>query len=53
MKAQRWIPVPLSFIQLDAANGAFVINANPSTFRDAPFFENGQYPDTYCLWLEQ
>jgi sporulation protein YlmC with PRC-barrel domain len=43
---QRWIPVPLSFIQWDAADGAFLINANPATFRDAPSFENGQYPDT-------
>jgi len=45
-EGQRWIPVPLSFIQRDAASGAFAINANPATFRDAPFFENGQYPDT-------
>lgn len=45
-EGQRLIPVPVSSIQWDAANGAFVINANPATFRDAPFFENGQYPDT-------
>jgi len=45
-EGQRWIPVPLSSIQWDAASGAFVINANPATFREAPFFENGQYPDT-------
>ncbi|HEX6036159.1 MAG TPA: hypothetical protein VFY83_17095, partial [Anaerolineales bacterium] len=45
-ESQRWIPVPLSFVQWDATSGAFVINANPATFRDAPFFENGQYPDT-------
>jgi sporulation protein YlmC with PRC-barrel domain len=45
-ETQRWIPVPLSFIEWNAANGTFLINANPSTFRDAPFFENGQYPDT-------
>jgi sporulation protein YlmC with PRC-barrel domain len=45
-EGQRWIPVPLSSIQWDAANGAFVINANPAMFREAPFFENGQYPDT-------
>jgi sporulation protein YlmC with PRC-barrel domain len=45
-EGQRWIPVPLSAIQWDVANGAFLINANPATFRDAPFFENGQYPDT-------
>lgn len=45
-EGQRWIPVPLTLIQWDAANGAFSINANPATFRDAPSFENGQYPDT-------
>jgi sporulation protein YlmC with PRC-barrel domain len=45
-ESQRWIPVPLSSLQWDAANGAFVINANPAMFREAPFFENGQYPDT-------
>lgn len=45
-EGERWIPVPLSSIQWDAANGAFVINANPATFREAPFFENGEYPDT-------
>jgi hypothetical protein len=45
-EGQRWIPVPLSFIQWDAANGAFLINANPAAFQQAPFFENGQYPDT-------
>ena len=44
-EGQRWIPVPLSFIGWDAANDAFVINANPATFRDAPFSENGQYSD--------
>jgi sporulation protein YlmC with PRC-barrel domain len=45
-EGQRWIPVPLSFIQWDAVNGAFLINANPAAFQQAPFFENGQYPDT-------
>jgi sporulation protein YlmC with PRC-barrel domain len=45
-EGERWIPVPLSFIQWDAANNAFVINANPAMLREAPFFENGQYPDT-------
>ena len=45
-EGQRWIPVPLNVIQWDATNGAFVINANPATFQQAPFFENSQYPDT-------
>jgi hypothetical protein len=31
----------------------FVINANPATFKDAPFFENGQYPDTSSGWNSQ
>lgn len=43
---ERWIPVPVSLIQWDAANGAFLLNANPAALRDAPAFENGQYPDT-------
>lgn len=40
------IPVPVSSIDWDADNGAFLLNANPATLRDAPFFENGQFPDT-------
>ena len=44
-QGERWIPIPLSFIQWDGANQAFVINANPATFGNAPFFENGQFPD--------
>jgi sporulation protein YlmC with PRC-barrel domain len=43
---ERWIPVPVSSIQWDAANGAFLINASSATLREAPSFENGQYPDT-------
>lgn len=43
---ERWIPVPLSFFQWDAANEAFLINANPAMLRDAPFFQDGLYPDT-------
>ena len=43
---ERFIPVPLSVIRWDAADGAFVINANPAALRDAPFFTDGQYPDT-------
>jgi len=45
-EGERWVPVPLSFIQWDASTGAFLLNANPATFRDAPFFEEGQFPDT-------
>lgn len=45
-EGERWIPVPLSFFQWDATNGAFLINANPAMLRDAPFFQDGLYPDT-------
>jgi len=44
--SERWIPVPLGLIQWDAANSAFLLNANPAMLRDAPFFEDGLFPDT-------
>jgi len=43
---ERWIPIPLSFFHWDATNETFAINANPAMLRDAPFFEDGLYPDT-------
>lgn len=45
-EGERWIPIPLSFFQWDATNEAFLINTNPAMLRDAPFFEDGLYPDT-------
>jgi hypothetical protein len=42
---EHLIPVPLSLLQWDANNAAFVVNANPAMLRDAPSFEGGQYPD--------
>lgn len=45
-EGERWIPIPLSFFQWNAENEAFLINANPAMLRDAPFFEDGLYPDT-------
>jgi sporulation protein YlmC with PRC-barrel domain len=43
---ERWIPVPLSFFQWDANDGVLALNVNPAMLRDAPFFQDGQYPDT-------
>ena len=43
---ERWIPIPLSFFQWDSINAAFALNVNPAMLRDAPFFQDGQYPDT-------
>ena len=43
---ERWIPIPLNFFQWDATNEAFLINANPAMLRDAPFIQDGLYPDT-------
>jgi sporulation protein YlmC with PRC-barrel domain len=45
-EGQRLIPVPLSFFQWDTTNGALALNVNPAMLRDAPFFEDGQFPDT-------
>jgi sporulation protein YlmC with PRC-barrel domain len=42
---ERWIPIPLSFFQWDTNNGAFALNVNPAMLQDAPFFQDGQYPD--------
>lgn len=44
-EGERWIPVPLRVFQWDAANEAFAIDANPAMVRDAPFFEDGLWPD--------
>ena len=43
---ERWIPVPLNFFQWNADNETLVLNTNPGTLRDAPSFQEGQYPDT-------
>jgi sporulation protein YlmC with PRC-barrel domain len=45
-EGERWIPVPLDRVQWNADTRVFVLNANPANLRDAPFFENGQFPDT-------
>jgi len=42
---ERWIPVPLNFVQWNADNEAYILNVSPTALRDAPFFQNGQYPD--------
>ena len=43
---ERWIPVPLSFFQWDADNATALLNVNPATLRDAPYFMDGEFPDT-------
>lgn len=45
-EGERWIPMPLRVFQWDAANDAFVINADPVMVQEAPFFDNDTWPDT-------
>jgi sporulation protein YlmC with PRC-barrel domain len=45
-EGERWIPVPLSFFQWDADNEALLLNTTPATIQEAPFFEDGLFPDT-------
>ena len=45
-EGERWIPVPLGLLQWDADNQVFVLNVAVSALRDAPFFQDGQLPDT-------
>jgi sporulation protein YlmC with PRC-barrel domain len=42
---EHWIPVPVNFFQWNAENGTLILNTDPVTLRDAPSFQNGQYPD--------
>jgi hypothetical protein len=42
---ERWIPVTLNHLQWDANDEIFVLNADRAALLDAPFFEDGQYPD--------
>lgn len=42
----RWIPVPLNHFQWDAANGSYILDVDQATLDGAPFFVDGQYPDT-------
>lgn len=44
-EGERWLPIPLRVFQWDAANEAFVINADPALVQDAPFFEENAWPD--------
>jgi hypothetical protein len=44
--AERLIPVPLSNFQWDANSQEFVINVDAAMLQGAPFFEDGQFPDT-------
>lgn len=43
---ERWIPIPLNFFQWDAENSTILLNVNPAQLRDAPFFAEGEFPDT-------
>lgn len=41
---QRWVPVPLRFIQWDPTNEYFVVRVDSAALQEAPFFEAGEYP---------
>lgn len=43
---ERWIPIPLSFFQWDSNNAALLLNVNPAQLREAPFFMEGEFPNT-------
>jgi len=43
---EHWIPVPLDLFQWDAATGGFILNVDGTMLQNAPFFQDGQFPDT-------
>jgi hypothetical protein len=44
--AERLIPVPASMFQWDSGTQGFVLNADTAMLQNAPFFADGQFPDT-------
>ena len=42
----RRLPIPLEFLGWDATNTMFVLVTDLETLRNAPAFENNEYPDT-------
>jgi sporulation protein YlmC with PRC-barrel domain len=46
MDAERWIPVPLSMFQWDDSMQGFAFSGDATMLQGAPFFEDGQFPDT-------
>jgi sporulation protein YlmC with PRC-barrel domain len=44
--ADRWIPVPLGMFQFDTAGQGLVFSGDTTMLQGAPFFEDGQFPDT-------
>jgi hypothetical protein len=44
--AERWIPVPLGMFQWDAAIQGLGFRGDATMLQGAPFFEDGQFPDT-------
>jgi sporulation protein YlmC with PRC-barrel domain len=45
LDGDRWIPVPLGFLQWDETNQNFTLRVNAAALQNAPFFEGGQFPD--------
>lgn len=43
---ERWIPVPVGMFQWDASTNGFILNAGATMLQDAPFFQDGQFPNT-------
>ena len=44
-EGDRWIPVPLGFVQWDATSQNFLIRVNAAALQNAPIFEGGEFPD--------
>jgi hypothetical protein len=44
--AERLLPVPLGMFQWDAGASGLVFSGDGTMLQGAPFFEDGQFPDT-------
>jgi len=43
---EHLIPVPLSMFQTDGSTQGLMLNADATMLQNAPFFQNGEFPDT-------
>jgi hypothetical protein len=49
----RWIPIPIGFLQWDATTNGFVLMISGNALQNAPAFSSDQFPDTTAEGWDQ
>lgn len=54
LEGERWIPVPIGFLQWNDASQNFILRVNAAALQNAPFFADGLFPDfTVDTWDDE